>query len=114
MAGSTKLTKTVDALTKKVNALNERVNELEAGDATVAGLKRAIMMLTDKVGNVERLTAPAVEERERERTALVHELCGNPRVTFTASELESKPLEELRKIANMVSPENYSGLLKPR
>jgi len=107
--GQAEILSAIAELTRTVSSLNEKVQQLEAGDATVAGLKRAITALTDKVGNVERLTAPAVEERERERTALVHELAGNPRVTFTAAELESKPVDELRKIANMVATENYAG-----
>ena len=96
-------------LTESVNAINAKVTALESSDATVAGLKRAITQLTEKVDAVQATTAPAVEERERERTSLVQELAGNHRVPFTLAELEAKPLDELRKIRAMASSENFAG-----
>lgn len=99
----------INKVAERVEALATKVTALEASDESIAGLKRSISALTEKVGNMERLTAPAVAEREKERAYLVTELAGNHRVPFTVVELESKPLSELRKIAEMAQIENYAG-----
>lgn len=102
-----KLATQVAALTDAVNGLNTKVTELEASDVSIAGLKRSINALAAHVGIVERMTRPAVEERERERVHLVNTLAGDYRVAFTSAELEGKPLAELRKIAATADPDFF-------
>ena len=118
MAGEEKDTKDVLAaiakLSENIEAISTKVAALEAGDATVAGLKRAISALTEKVEQVQATAAPAVQERERKRSALVKELAGNHRVPFTLAELEAKPLDELEKIQAMASTENFGGRGGPK
>lgn len=104
------LTAAVKALGEQVAATNNKVTALETSDVSIAGLKRHISALTEKVDNVIALTAPAVEERERERVNLVQKLSGNHRVPFTLAELEAKPLDELRKIEQLA---NTTGAGRP-
>lgn len=99
----------IQQLSEAVSALNTKVTALETSDVTVAGLKRAVAQLAEKVDAAVASAAPAVEERERERTSLVQELAGHYRVPFTAAQLEAKPLDELRMIKQMATSENFSG-----
>ena len=114
MAGEAKatiegLSAQLTELAEVVKAVNAKVTALETSDATVIGLKKGIAALAEQVEKVSRQAAPAVEERERERTNLVAKLAGHFRVPFSEVELESKPLEELRKIEAMAEGQNYKG-----
>ena len=51
--------------------------------------------------SVRGITKAAIDERERERQHLVRALAVDKRVPFSAYELETKPIEELRKLADL-------------
>lgn len=97
----------VSALTTEVTAMKEAA--ARDPNPAIAGLKAQIGELVGAVENIRGVTASAVQERERERQALVKELAGHFRVPFTAAELEAKPMEELRKLRTMALGENYAG-----
>jgi len=98
------LAETVKAIAGKVDSLASA-----GAPAELAGLKKTMGELASKFDKMEGVTNAAIAERERERQSLVQELAGNFRVPFTAAELESKPIEELRKLREMVKAENYGG-----
>jgi hypothetical protein len=99
----------VKALGEQITAVNTKVTAMEVNGVTIAGLKQHITTLTEKVDGVIALTAPAVEERERERVNLVQKLSGNHKVPFSLAELEAKPLDELRKIEQLATTNDFSG-----
>jgi len=85
-------------------------------DATIAALQEKVEALAgtinaqaEKIASLESATAPAVAERDRERQSLVAELAANEKVPFDQAELESKPVEELRKLRAMSRGESYAG-----
>lgn len=98
------LAETVKQIAGKVDSLASA-----GAPAELAGLKKTMGELASKFDKMEGVTNAAIAERERERQSLVQELAGNFRVPFTAAELESKPIEELRKLREMVKAENYGG-----
>lgn len=105
------LASAVATLTTLVQNLTTRVEALakESAPAEVAGLKKTVGDLAAQFEKMQGVTKAAIDERERERQYLVHELAGNHRVPFSAAELETKPIEELRKLSTMVSVENFAG-----
>lgn len=113
------LTKTVGDLATAVQSLATDVKGLkdeagkEPGGAALAGLKKTIGELAAKVDSMKGVTESAVQERERERQNLITSLAGNYRCAYDQAELEGKPLDELRKIAEMVNAD-YSGRGGPR
>jgi len=101
------------ALTETVSKLAETVGQLQDGakadpNPAIAGLKKTIAQMAERLEGMEGVTSAAVKERERERQHLVQELAGNFRVPFSEVELEGKPIEELRKLAEM-SRTDYAG-----
>lgn len=80
----------------------------------IAGLKKTIGDLAGQVEQFKGITQTAVQERERERQNLVTSLAGNYRCAFSAEELETKPLDELRKLAEMAAGSDYQGKGGPR
>lgn len=112
MAGEqNKLEELVIKLGEQVAALDGKVTELAAQStpAEIIGLKQTVAALAGKFDKMEGVTRSAIDERERERQALVAKLAGNYRVPFNSDELEAKPVEELRKLAEMVAADNYAG-----
>lgn len=114
-----KLTETVGNLATAVQTVVADVASIkEAAKAdenpAIAGLKQSIGEIMDRLDSMKGVTETAVQERERERQSLVTKLAGHYRCTFTAEELETKPLVELRKIDEMVTGNNYSGKGGPR
>ncbi|KKN44579.1 hypothetical protein LCGC14_0691830 [marine sediment metagenome] len=61
------------------------------------------------VVEMREITAPLVEERERERKGLVEALAGNDAVPFDTADLEARPLEDLRKLFAMSRGAVYAG-----
>ena len=109
----------------------ERVGNVEAAaktaaegvvSAAVTEIKTLVAGLTTKVDAATVASNAAVvaanAEREAERKALVTELAGNAKTKelYSAAELESQPLESLRKIAQLAAVEvvSYSGRGAPR
>lgn len=102
----------VAALTKDVNDIKTAANS--DPNPAIAGLKKTIGELASKVESISTVTQTAVQERERERQHLVESLAGNYKVPFSAEELATKPLSELRKLADMAQVESYGGRGAPR
>lgn len=98
-------------LTTLVQNLATRVEAIakESAPAEIAGLKRTVGELAASFEQMKGVTKAAIEERERERQFLVHALAGNHKCPFSAEDLESKPVGELRKLAQMAEIEDYSG-----
>jgi tRNA(Ser,Leu) C12 N-acetylase TAN1 len=90
------LTTLVQNLTTRVEALAK-----ESAPAEVARLKRFVHELAASFEQMKGVTKAAIEERERERQALVWALAADDRVPFSAEELESKPINELRKLCEL-------------
>jgi hypothetical protein len=90
-------------LTTLVQNLATRVEALarESAPAAVAALKRTVHDLAASFEQMKGVTKAAIEERERERQALVWALAADDRVPFSAEELESKPINELRKLCEL-------------
>lgn len=116
MAGNEKegmeaLVAQVTALATQVGTLSTQLTELarQGTPAEIAGLKRTVGALAEKFDAMQSVTTAAVEERERERQALVQELAGNHRVAFSAAELETMPIETLRKLQATAAGENHAG-----
>jgi len=74
----------------------------------------ALQVTQDAVATLTEITKPAIEERERERQALVEELAGNAAVPYDRADLEAKPLVELQKFQAMIRGEDYTGRGGPR
>lgn len=72
-------------------------------------LTEVVENLLTKVEALEKTTAPAVEEQNRERTELVAELAANERVPFDEGDLEAKSCEELRKLRAMSRGVSYAA-----
>jgi hypothetical protein len=104
-----KLAGQVTELSGQITATNAKVTALESSDVTVAGLKKTVGALAAQVEKMGAVAQQAIEERERERQSLIASLAGNYRCAFNEAELEGKPIEELRKIADMVKAENFAG-----
>lgn len=71
----------------------------------------------ETIKRLEEVTAPAVQERDAERSALVESLSANEQVPFDEAELKGKSLDELRKLSAMSrgeSPTSYAGRGVPR
>lgn len=96
-------------------AENARTAAETAVNSAVSAVKTELAAL---VAKVDGALAPINTERERERTALVQALSthSNTKAVFSAADLEAKPLDELRKIAqvSMVVVANYAGRGAPR
>lgn len=112
------LTKAISDLTSTVANLATDVAGIKKAaeqdpNPAIAGLKKSIGELAGQVQSMSTVTKSAVEERERERQNLVASLAGNYRCAFTAEELETKPLVELRKLAEMTNAD-YSARGGPR
>ena len=82
--------------------------------ADVVALQALVKQQGEQIVALQQVVAPAVEERERERQALVKQLTANTAVPFSAAELEAKPVDELRKLATMAGGESYIGRGGPR
>jgi hypothetical protein len=106
------LAKTVQGLASDVAGIKQAAEQ--DPNPSIAGLKKTMGELASTVQSMATVTKTAVEERDRERRALVESLAGNYRVPFTEADLEAKPIEELRKIAQMAGAEDYSGRGGPR
>ena len=104
-----KLSGQVEATNAKVDAVATKVKELESSDVTVMGLKKAVGQLAAQVEKQAGVAQQAIQERERERQSLIQSLAGNYRCAFNEAELEGKPIEDLRKLAEMVAAENFAG-----
>ncbi len=105
------LASAVEKLTTLVQNLAAKVEELskQSAPAEIAGLKKTVGELAAQFDKMQGVTKAAIDERERERQYLVRELAGNHKVPFSSAELESKPIEELRKLAEMAGSVSYSG-----
>ncbi len=94
-----------EAKTAATHAVNEVKTALEA---SITALK----------GQVETLQQTVNAERDSERTALVQHLSANAKTkdVYTAADLESMNLEQLRKVATLAGVEvtNYAGRGAPR
>lgn len=101
----------VTALATQVGTLSTQIADLasQGSPAEIAGLKRTMAQLVEKFDAMQSVTEAAVNERERERQALVQELAGNHRVAFSAAELETMPIETLRKLQQTAAGENFAG-----
>lgn len=85
-----------------------------ASEAAKTAAEAVVAPLTEKV---EALAGVVNAERDAERRDLVAKLSTNNRTPFTEAELEAKPLEELRKIAQIAAvpvAANYMGRGAPR
>lgn len=114
--GISELAGAVEKLTTLVQNLTTRVEALakESAPAEVAGLKNTVKELAASFEQMKGVTKAAIEERERERQHLVRALAGNHKCPFSAEDLETKPIAELRKLAQMAEIEDYSGKGGPR
>lgn len=68
-----------------------------------------ITNLLEEVARLKEITAPAVNEQERKRKALIAELAANEQVPFDEKELEAKSINELEKLHKMSRPVTYAG-----
>ena len=95
----------VARLTAQVEDLTRRTTELleHSGPAAVLALKRSVGELAARFDGMEGTTRQAVDELERERQALVSALANDERVPFSAAELETKPIAELRKLREVMA-----------
>lgn len=75
----------------------------------VGELQEALAVQKKAVAALEVAAAPAIAEREQERQTLVKALAANERVPFSEAELESRPLEELRKLEDMSRGVSYAA-----
>ncbi len=98
------LTTLVQNLTTRVEALAK-----ESAPAEIAGLKKTVNALAASFEQFKGVAKAAVEERERERQYLVHELAGNHKCTFGTEELEAMPIAQLQKLAQMAEIQDFSG-----
>lgn len=113
------LTETVGTLATAVQGLVSDVASIKKASETdpnpaIAGIKKTVGELVQQFASMKGITESAVQERDRERQSLVAALAGNYRVPFTESDLEAKPLEELRKLATMAGVEDYTAKGGPR
>lgn len=104
----------VASLVTAVQGLADRFTKIETAaqqdpNPAIAGLKQQVTKLVDELAQMREVTTAAVNERERERQDLIRKLAGHYRVPFTAADLESKPLDELRKLAQMAESTNFAG-----
>lgn len=104
----------VASLVAAVENLAARFTAIETAakvdpNPAIAGLKQTVTKLADEFAQMREVTTAAVSERERERQELIRKLAGHHRVPFTAADLESKPLDELRKLAVMAEGTNFAG-----
>lgn len=107
------LTETVGKLVEKVSEMEERAKA--DPNPSIAGMKQALAEMAGRLDSMEEPTRAAIAERERERQSLVAKLAGNYRVPFTQADLEAKPIEELRKLSEMVGvADNYASRGGPR
>lgn len=60
------------------------------------------------IRELHEVTAPAVQEQNREREELIESLASNERVPWEKDELEPKGLEELRRLAAMARGRTYA------
>lgn len=93
------------------NQVLEAVNALTA---EIKNLREAQAANRQELAELQEVTRPAVEERERERSGLIQELAGNALVPYEEAELKAKNLEELRKLRAMARGQNYSGRGGPK
>ncbi len=105
------MTPVLERMTKIENGAKEVAEAVV--NAAKAEFKSQFDALSAKVDGALKVVNA---ERDAERQALVTELSTNERTQFSATELESKPLEELRKIAHLakVDVTQYSGRGAPR
>lgn len=112
---STQLDSALKPITASIAAIAESAKTAAEGvvNAAVEPLKAQIAELTAQVGDVVKSVNA---ERDAERSALVKELSSNSRTPFSEADLEAKPLDELRKIAQMANVQvtNYAGRGGPR
>lgn len=106
--------KTMGEVAKAVATLTQDVTQLKEAAKTdpnpaIAGLKQSIADLAAQFRTMKGVTESAVAERERERQELVRKLVGHYRIPFGLEDLEAKPIEELRKLQQMVETENWAG-----
>lgn len=107
----------IGPVTEKLGKLEASVQEAAktAANAAVAELKATVDGLK---ATVDALGATVNAERDAERQALVAHLSANNVTPFTAADLESKPLDELRKLAVLAKVEtrviNFAGRGGPR
>lgn len=75
---------------------------------------RRIEKLRRELEELKEAAGPALNEYRAEKTQLVSALADNERCPFEKEELESKSLEELRKLDSMATQRDYSGRGGPR
>ncbi len=97
-----------EAAAAEKKAAEEKAAAANAEEEVVTVKAVDLKALMDKVENLEKVTAPAVDAQERERQVLVTELTANATVPFNQAELEGKPVEELRKLRAMSRGEDYA------
>lgn len=68
-----------------------------------------IVALEEQIAGLVAATADSTADREAERQALVAELAANERCVFSQQELETQPIETLRKLAQSIMGVNYSA-----
>lgn len=104
----------VASLVTAVQGLTEKVTAMETAakadpNPAIAGLKQQLAKLTDEFQASRSVTEAAVNERERERRALIRKLAGHVRVPFNEAELEAEPLDRLRKLNDMAEGTNFAA-----
>lgn len=80
----------------------------EDGEAANALLGEVRDMIRSEVQNLREDLAPAIEEGQRERRAMISHLAQNERCPFGEDELEGKPTEEIRKLYSMSRGVSYA------
>jgi hypothetical protein len=110
--GVAALAEQISAMAAAVKTLTEEFATIKAANATEAEeAKAAREALNTKITQIEKATAPAVAEQERERSTMVEALIA--KAEFTAEELESEPMERLRKLHRAVTGEVAAGRSAP-
>lgn len=116
------MTELTAAITAAIKPVADAVANIDAkiSDKATEVVNAALKPINDAVTAVQASVNAALKlvnaERDAERQALVTELTTNERTEFTAAELETKPLEELRKIARLanVDVSSFAGRGGPR
>lgn len=115
---TTQFTKLLEPVTTKIAEIETAATGIggaaqEAVNAAVEKFDAALKAMGEKVDAVNSIVTKG---RDEERQALVEALSSNSRTPFTQAELEAKPLDELKKIAQIaqVDTTNYAGRGGPR
>lgn len=81
----------------------------------IGDLTTAVQKQGEAIADLKKVSAPAIAEAERERQALVKALAGNQNVPYEEADLEAKPVEDLRKLAQMAGMQGaFIGRGAPR